>query len=721
MGSDEMFWVALVVILLLGLPLAAVIASVVALVQASSLRRRVAILEQQLAGGPAGATAPLPVVPQHRVPATRVAAPVMPAESATAPVAAVPVPGIAGMAAAAAAGACRPASAPAVAAAAAQTDTLEMRFGSGCLARIGALAIVIGVGFFFQYAIDNNWLGPVARVLIGLFWGCGFIVGGEFLRLKEYAKTGLAATGAGLAILYFSTFAAYSYYQLIEQLPAFLFMALLTIMAVGLAVRYDARTVAAVGLLGGMLTPVMLSSGRDELYALAGYLALLDAGFLLLAHFRNWQWLNCLAFFGTAGLLAGWAEQFYCVARFAPALTVCTLFSVFFLLLAVWHQLVRREKTGFLDLLLILANAAAYYGAGAGMIDDWNEHYTGIFTLAVAAVYLAFAAAAGKRLACDRKLVTVGAGLALTFLSLVFPMQFDDEPVLFAWTVEALLLFVIGMRLQSWQIRVGAFAVGMLALGRLVAYGGAIEYLPGGAEFTLGGNLRCLLSLAFIACAYAAIGLYRRWQALVPRWEATVWRTLLLIVVQLFTLWTLALENSDYFACRRQNDPGRQERWHAQEELNRNYFRESELQRELDRSDQTGDAREQLQQELVLLLAERGRLQELAAAPYDYRAQVDYRNAEQMTYSLIFGGYAVLLLLAGLWRRSAVLRLAAVSLFVVTIGKVFLVDLSALDTIYRIISFIVLGFILLGVSLLYTRFRRQINAFVLADGGDGHA
>ncbi|HNW94473.1 MAG TPA: DUF2339 domain-containing protein, partial [bacterium] len=304
---------------------------------------------------------------------------------------------------------------------------------------------------------------------------------------------------------------------------------------------------------------------------------------------------------------------------------------------------------------------------------------------------------------------------------LVFPMQFDDEPVLFAWTVEALLLFVIGMRLQSWQIRVGAFAVGMLALGRLVAYGGAIEYLPGGAEFTLGGNLRCLLSLAFIACAYAAIGLYRRWQALVPRWEATVWRTLLLIVVQLFTLWTLALENSDYFACRRQNDPGRQERWHAQEELNRNYFRESELQRELDRSDQTGDAREQLQQELVLLLAERGRLQELAAAPYDYRAQVDYRNAEQMTYSLIFGGYAVLLLLAGLWRRSAVLRLAAVSLFVVTIGKVFLVDLSALDTIYRIISFIVLGFILLGVSLLYTRFRRQINAFVLADGGDGHA
>ena len=131
----------------------------------------------------------------------------------------------------------------------------------------------------------------------------------------------------------------------------------------------------------------------------------------------------------------------------------------------------------------------------------------------------------------------------------------------------------------------------------------------------------------------------------------------------------------------------------------------------------SAEERELAQRELERLKEEYDRdYVEITKYEFDTLNRREYRDAEQMTYSLILGIYAALLLLVGLLARSAVLRLTAVVLFIAVIGKVFFIDLSSLDTIYRIISFIVLGFILLGVSLLYTLFRKQVNAFVLADG-----
>jgi uncharacterized membrane protein len=62
----------------------------------------------------------------------------------------------------------------------------------------------------------------------------------------------------------------------------------------------------------------------------------------------------------------------------------------------------------------------------------------------------------------------------------------------------------------------------------------------------------------------------------------------------------------------------------------------------------------------------------------------------------------------GIWRRSRILRHMAIILFGVTILKIFTYDLSFLDTLYRIFSFVALGLILLAVSYLYQRYRDVI-------------
>jgi hypothetical protein len=67
------------------------------------------------------------------------------------------------------------------------------------------------------------------------------------------------------------------------------------------------------------------------------------------------------------------------------------------------------------------------------------------------------------------------------------------------------------------------------------------------------------------------------------------------------------------------------------------------------------------------------------------------------------------LLAAGFSLRERVLRLQGLVLLLVCILKLFLYDLRNLETLYRILSFMALGLILLGVSWIYTRFREKVK------------
>ena len=78
-------------------------------------------------------------------------------------------------------------------------------------------------------------------------------------------------------------------------------------------------------------------------------------------------------------------------------------------------------------------------------------------------------------------------------------------------------------------------------------------------------------------------------------------------------------------------------------------------------------------------------------------------DAEQYTYSVVWLAYGVALLLFGIWQRSQPARLASAAVTVLTIGKVFLVDMSDLTGVYRALSFIGLGLVLVGIGWLYQR------------------
>jgi uncharacterized membrane protein len=87
-------------------------------------------------------------------------------------------------------------------------------------------------------------------------------------------------------------------------------------------------------------------------------------------------------------------------------------------------------------------------------------------------------------------------------------------------------------------------------------------------------------------------------------------------------------------------------------------------------------------------------------------------DAEQYTYSAVWLAFGVALLAAGVWLRSQAVRFASAAVVMLTVLKVFLVDMRDLTGILQALSFIGLGAVLLGIGWLYQRllFPRRAGA-----------
>jgi hypothetical protein len=194
------------------------------------------------------------------------------------------------------------------------TINWEQFMGVKLFAWVGGLALFLGVAFFVKYSFEHDLIPPELRVALGFLTGLGLLVGGVLLhRKKQYRVGAQALCATGVVILYAVTFACHSVYKFpfFGVIPTFLLMALITTTAFLLAARLNALVVAILGMLGGFLTPILLSTGVDNPLGLFGYIAILDAGLILVALNRRWFFLSALGALGTAVMQMGWADKFF--------------------------------------------------------------------------------------------------------------------------------------------------------------------------------------------------------------------------------------------------------------------------------------------------------------------------------------------------------------------------------------------------------------------------
>ena len=216
----------------------------------------------------------------------------------------------------------------------------ERFLGVNLFAWVGGLALFLGVAFFIKYAFDHDLISPAMRVAMGFAVGLGILVTGLRLSRERYAATVQTLCASGILILYADVFASYAFYHFIGILPAIALMSLVTTTAFLLVVRLDAPVIAILGLLGGFLTPPLLSSGEDRPLGLFTYVALLDTGLIAIALHRRWDYLVLLAGLATLGMEFGWSLKFFSIEKVETAMIILAAFSFYYL--GAWRLFRRR-------------------------------------------------------------------------------------------------------------------------------------------------------------------------------------------------------------------------------------------------------------------------------------------------------------------------------------------------------------------------------------------
>jgi uncharacterized membrane protein len=159
----------------------------------------------------------------------------------------------------------------------------EKFVGENLINKIGIAILVLAMGFFVKYAIDNDWVGPAGRVGIGVLFGAILIAIAHRLR-NTYRSFSSVLIGGGLAILYFTITLAFHQFHLFNQTTSFIILIVITCFSVALSLLYDKQELAIIALVGGLASPFMVSTGQANITALFIYMILLNAGLLVLAY-----------------------------------------------------------------------------------------------------------------------------------------------------------------------------------------------------------------------------------------------------------------------------------------------------------------------------------------------------------------------------------------------------------------------------------------------------
>jgi uncharacterized membrane protein len=604
-----------------------------------------------------------------------------------------------------------------------ETGVSETHIGLNWVNRIAVVTLIFAAAFFFKYAVDSNWIGPAMRVALGVAAAVIALFFGDRMWRRGHTIFAQGLMGLGVALLYLSFYASFALYALLPQSAAFTLMALTTVAAGLVGLQYEAQAIAILGLLGGYLTPVLLSTGEDHPWFLFSYTFVLNCGGLALKRVRRWPLTEYLSLIATVLLYAGWYAAWFTGGTRAVAVTFAVLFyaqfataesraivSIAQLLAAIATVAILDTRPYRLGLSLIFATG----GLAVAEFRRWKE--TPPWTLFCFWLPYGFwlASARGSADYAFSAGTTFGLlsiGFALFFLWVLWwailcrrVLRSSD---LAMFVVNAAAYFAASYHLLNpgYHDEMGYFAVALalvhMGAAKLLSKHESHEPSVLAIAITL-SFLTLAIPIQFagfrITIAWALEGSALAWLAArykTERLNVASWLIFGLVLLRLFGV--DAWIDSGAFGIRFVT------------------FTVSAV---------------------GLWLAARFAKFDLpAAVPYvaghfvmlwnlgmevigwaERSQAADLGSIETTAISILMALYALMLVVLGVATRTAINRVLGLGLIGVVVAKLYLSDIWQLSRIFRITAFLALGVLLLLVSYLYSRFKPVIERLWKDDG-----
>jgi uncharacterized membrane protein len=142
--------------------------------------------------------------------------------------------------------------------------------------------IVVGISIGVKYAVDKELISPSARIILA--YAAGIVLYFLAVRLKKkfIIFSSILFSGA-MASLYFTTYAAFVYYQLFPFGIAFVIMVLITIFTAYSAIVYNRQEIAILGMIGAYGIPFLISVNSERADLFFAYIILINIGIVFLS------------------------------------------------------------------------------------------------------------------------------------------------------------------------------------------------------------------------------------------------------------------------------------------------------------------------------------------------------------------------------------------------------------------------------------------------------
>ncbi len=350
------------------------------------------------------------------------------------------------------------------------SSELEALIGGKLLNRIGAIAMIIAVGFFLKYAFDNNWINEWTRVSMGAAFGVGMLFLANYFHRKELTVFAQGLVGVGVSSLYLSVYAAYNFYQLMPQLPAFGLMMGITVIAFLQALKYDSLAAAVMATAGGFLTPLLLPTAHPNEVGLFTYMALLDVGILILVVAKErWMLIEHLARIATYLIYFSWFQEYYQASDMALTLFHLTLFWALFFGGEFYKLYTQKLHNRTWLTVGSIMNGLAFFIWLMRLIDGPYHEYSGWVTFLLGAVYFGAYQILRIQGKADNRLEIHYLLSAIVLLIFSAALQFKQYDLVATWAIQAGILVWCGVRWRMHFVGITALALFALVSFQLLA------------------------------------------------------------------------------------------------------------------------------------------------------------------------------------------------------------------------------------------------------------
>ena len=559
---------------------------------------------------------------------------------------------------------------------------VEEYLGGNWLVRVGVFALILGVGFFLQHAFSNNWINQQSQIATGILISFVLIFFGDFFS-KRYPIYSFALSGGGIAILYLTIFIGSTIYEIINLSWVSMLMLVLTSgISIRLAFLRNSQTLAILGLIGALLAPLLIYDSEvvrevstktfsepEDKNLLVYYLLILNLSVLVISLFKDWRFFKVLSILGSYQLLGTWNDLYKDDTSTINALIFLSINFLMQFLITIAYFVRKNIIPNIWEYSTISLNPLIFIIISNDLLSGDNSSLLGSIIISVGLLYFIFAYISYIRSNYEITLSSMLAGVGIICIIAAIPVQLSGTIVTILFSIQALVFIWLSIRFKSWEMQAFSSGIFLVVIFRLLFIDFENFDL---ASYQIVFNERFLVFFVAILCLSASSYFY--FLEMKKKGEKLYTRNLFFKITNknLDSIReNLSIRNLFIFTI-----------------VAANFFIVWSISFEI-------------------------------TSVFDSNI-FDFDNdtksyAKALGLTIFWGIYAGILLIIGISKRSYQIRSAAIFLLAIPVAKLFVYDTFNLEQIYRIISYVFLGILLIIGGFMYQKYEDRIKEFILKD------